>query len=76
MRLPFALLSDADEQVIRRYGLLHEKGRFGISDIARPANLLLDGDRVIRWATFTDNWRVRTPPEALVEAARHLQPKR
>jgi peroxiredoxin len=76
LRLPFRLLSDADERVIKRYGLLHEKGRVETSDIARPAELLLDGQGVIRWAMFTDNWRVRARPEALLRAAKQLQPER
>jgi hypothetical protein len=35
--------------------------------------LLLDADGVIRWAMFTENWRVRARPEALLAAARDLQ---
>ena len=62
--------------MIKRYGLLHEHGRMGTSDIARPADLLLDGQGVIRWAMFTDNWRVRARPEALLEAAKQLQTAR
>jgi hypothetical protein len=58
--------------VIKRYGLLHAKGN-GDLDISRPADLLLDGQGVIRWAMFTDNIRVRAHPEALLDAARRLQ---
>jgi peroxiredoxin len=58
--------------VIKRYGLLHEKGHLGTSDISRPADLLLDARGVIRWAMFTENWRVRARPEALIAAARNL----
>jgi peroxiredoxin len=72
LHLGFPLLSDSDEEVIKRYGLLHEKGRGGESDIARPAELLLDRSGVIRWAMFTDNFRVRVHPEAVLEAARQL----
>lgn len=72
LQLPFPLLSDAEEQVIKRYGLLHHKGH-GEADIARPAVLLLDGQGVIRWAMFTDNFRVRARPEALLRAARQLR---
>jgi peroxiredoxin len=72
LNLPFPLLSDVDEQVIKRYGLVHEKAN-GDVDIARPAVLLLDGQGVIRWAMFTDNFRVRAHPEALLDAARRLQ---
>jgi peroxiredoxin len=73
LHLGFPLLSDSDEQVIKRYGLLHAKGHHGESDIARPADLLLDGNGVIRWAMFTDNYRIRPHPEALLEAARKLR---
>lgn len=72
LQLPFPLLADTDEQVIKRYGLLHQHGR-GDADIARPAVLLLDGQGVIRWAMFTDNFRVRAHPEALLRAATQLR---
>jgi len=71
LRLPFPLLSDEEEQVIKRYGLIHEQGN-GQGAISRPAVLLLDREGVIRWAMFTDNVRVRVPPEALLEAAKQL----
>jgi peroxiredoxin len=73
LHLGFPLLSDSEERVIERYGLVHRKGRLGSSDIARPANLLLDGQGIIRWAMFTENWRVRARPEALLEAAKRLR---
>jgi len=73
LHLGFPLLSDPDEQVIKRYGLVHEKGYQDESDISRPADLLLDGDGVIRWAMFTDNFRIRARPEALLEAAKRLR---
>jgi len=72
LRLGFPLLSDEDEQVIKRYGLLHSEGR-GDEDISRPANLLLDGQGVIRWAMFTDNIRVRAQPAALLKAANEMR---
>ena len=71
LHLDFPLLSDPDEVVIKRYGLHHEKG--GPTDIARPANLLLDADGMIRWAMFTDNVRVRVHPSELLEAAKRLR---
>lgn len=70
--ISFPLLSDEDEQVIRRYGLFHEKGK-GNENISRPANLLLDGAGVIRWAMFTDSINVRAHPEALLEVAKKLR---
>ena len=71
LSLTFPLLSDEDEAVTKRYGLLHEKGHD--RNIARPANLLLDGGGVIRWAVFTDNIRVRTHPAEVLEQAKALK---
>ena len=71
LSLTFPLLSDADEAVTKRYGLLHEKG--SDRDIARPANLLLDGNGIIRWAVFTDNIRVRPHPSTVLEQAKALK---
>jgi peroxiredoxin len=73
LHLGFPLLSDPDEKVIKRYGLAHEKGGQDGSDISRPADMLLDGDGVIRWAMFTDNFRIRARPEQLLEAAKRLR---
>lgn len=72
LQLGFPLLSDEEEEVIKRFGLLHPGG-YGDQDISRPAVLLLDGKGVIRWAMFTDNVRVRAHPEALLEAAKKLR---
>jgi peroxiredoxin len=72
LHLDFPLLSDSDERVIKEYGLLHEKGQGG-HDIARPADLLLDDDGVVRWARFTDNIRVRPHPEEILAEAKRLR---
>jgi peroxiredoxin len=70
--LNFPLLSDPKAEVIRRYGLFHAKGH-GDDDIARPADILLDGQGTVRWAMFTDNFRVRAHPDVLLAAAKVLQ---
>lgn len=70
--LPFSLLSDPKNEVIKRYGLLHPSGRADGQDIARPAEILVDGQGVIRWVMFTDNLRVRARPEMVLEAAQKL----
>jgi peroxiredoxin len=73
LHLDFPLLSDPDEMVIKRYGLHHDSGGPSASSIARPANLLVDGNGVIRWAMFTENVRVRVHPAELLEAAKGLR---
>jgi peroxiredoxin len=71
--LPFPLLSDEDRVVARRYHLVHAGGGRDGEDLYRPAELLLDGNGVIRWASFTENWRVRARPQAIAAALRsHL----
>lgn len=44
----FTILSDPGARVIRRYGLLHEKGR-GDSDIAIRTTLFIDAEGRERW---------------------------
>lgn len=68
MGYSFRFLSDENLEVIRRYDLLHEKGRRSGEDIARPAEFLLDSSGVVRWVNMTDNYRVRLTPEMLLEA--------
>ncbi|HEY4221638.1 MAG TPA: redoxin domain-containing protein [Myxococcota bacterium] len=68
LHLTMPLLSDPSASLITRLGLLH-KGGHGSVDVARPADLVLDKDGVVRWAAFTDNFRIRTHPDAILEAA-------
>jgi len=70
----FPILSDDKEEVIRRWDLVDpHAGPDGI-DVARPAEFLIDSSGKIRWVNLTDDYRVRTRPEQVVEAfdAMHL----
>lgn len=61
----FTFLSDPEAKALRSYGLLHE-----ISEdqaVARPAELLIDPTGIIRWVDMTDDYRVRTRPETVLE---------
>lgn len=73
LRLNFPLLSDQDGRVIERFGLV-DTTEFAGGGYARPAVLLLDEAGVIRWAMFTENFRVRVHPDALLAAIERLQP--
>ena len=64
----FPLLSDPDAKIIRRYDVLHPSGRTERSDIARPAEFLLDSDGIVRWVNLTENIAVRARPEQALEA--------
>ena len=64
----YPLLSDPTAEVIRRYGVLHEKGGGDGHDIARPAELFVDSAGIIRWENLTDDLRIRARPELALKA--------
>ncbi len=63
----FLFLADEKLEVIGRYDLVH-KGGSGSSDIARPAEFLLDPQGVVRWRNLTESYRVRPKGEQILEA--------
>jgi peroxiredoxin len=69
----FPLLSDPNAKVIRRYDVLHPGAGPKSSDIARPAEFLLDSNGVVRWVNLTENIAVRALPEQLLGAFSELQ---
>jgi peroxiredoxin len=63
--LEFPILSDPDMRLIDAYGLRHRAGHDG-NDIALSASILIDGEGIVRWASVSENVRVRpTPREVL-----------
>jgi len=69
----FAVLSDPSAEVIRRYHLLHASGGPDGQDIARPAEFLVDRQRVVRWANFTEDVRVRARAQEMLNAAQAVR---
>ena len=69
----FPILSDPDAAVIRSYHLLHAGGGPDEHDIARPAEFLVDSGKVVRWANFTEDIRVRARAEDMLAAAQRLR---
>ena len=64
--LPFAILCDTQREVVRAYGLLHEKGgRTG--DIAIPAHVLIDRDGRIVWRRRSERVQDRPDPRDVLE---------
>ena len=61
-------LSDSKAEVIRRYDLLHRGAGPKGTDIARPAEFLIDSTGIIRWVNLTENIAVRARPEQVLEA--------
>ena len=66
--LSFPILSDHARDTIRRYNLLHTGGGPGGSDIALPAEILIDSTGTIRWINLTQSATVRITPEKVLAA--------
>jgi peroxiredoxin len=64
----FPILSDANEEVIRRWDLVHVHGRRDGADISRPAEFLIDSSGKIRWVNLTDDFVVRARPQEALAA--------
>ena len=68
----FTFLSDPNTEVIRRYDLLHKAASPEASDIARPAEFLVDRTGTVRWENFTEDIRVRPRAQQMLAAARSI----
>jgi peroxiredoxin len=64
----YPLLSDVKAEVIRRYDLLHPGGGPKGTNIARPAEFLIDSTGTVRWMNLTENIGVRARPEEVLNA--------
>ena len=74
----YTFLSDPKTEAIQRYDLLHQGGGPKGSDIARPAEILIDSSGVIRWINLTESVVVRARPERVLKMVDELklaQPK-
>lgn len=64
----FPILSDAKDDVIRRWDLVHPHAGVDGADIARPAEFLIDSSGKILWVNLTEDYRVRTRPQQVLKA--------
>jgi peroxiredoxin len=69
----FPILSDPQAETIRRYNLLHKGGGPERSDIARPAEFLVDSSGTVRWTNFTEDIRIRAKADEMLAAAKGLR---
>ena len=68
----FTLLSDPKLETARAYDLVHHGGGPAGKDISRPAELLVDSSRTVRWENFTEDVRVRARAEEMLAAAKAI----
>ena len=71
----YTFLSDPKAEVIRGYDLLHRSAGPKGTDIARPAEFLIDPSGTIRWVNLTENIAVRARPEQVLKAFDEMQTK-
>jgi len=64
----YMFLSDPKTEVIRRYDVLHRGAGPKGTDIARPAEFLIDASETVRWVNLTENIAVRARPEQMLQA--------
>lgn len=64
----FPILSDAKDDVIRRWDLVHSRAGVDGADIARPAEFLIDANGKILWVNLTEDYRVRARPQQVLKA--------
>lgn len=62
----YTFLSDPGAKVTRQYGLLHSVSEE--QQLSRPAEILIDPSGTVRWRDLTEDYRVRTRPETVIEA--------
>jgi peroxiredoxin len=69
--ISFPFLLDEDRAVTKTYGLYHRFGHDAIN-IAHPASLVVDRQRVLRYIYRGDNQADRAPIEQVLEAAKKI----
>ncbi len=69
--LTFPILSDADLELTKALGLLHEGASMDGGDIPRPATLIIRNGAII-WKDLTDNWRIRIRAGDLLAALHRI----
>ncbi len=69
----YTFLSDSKAEVIRRYDLLHQGAGPKGSDVARPAEFLIDSTGAIRWVNLTESPAVRARPDQVLKAFDELK---
>jgi peroxiredoxin len=68
LHFTYTFLSDPKAEVIRRYDLLHAGAGPKGTDVARPAEFLIDSTGTIRWVNLTESIAARARPSLVLKA--------
>ncbi len=71
LNLSYPILSDADLELTRSLGVVHESASMDGKDIPRPATFIIENGRIV-WRDLTDNWRIRIRAGELLQALREV----
>lgn len=70
--LPYAILSDPNLEVIKSFGVVHEKGSPESKDIAIPSHFVISKDGHIRWRHIAERVQDRPDPQNGIAALKKL----
>ena len=70
----YTFLSDPKTDAIQRYDLLHKGAGPDGTDIARPAEFLIDSTGAVRWVNLTESVTVRARPKQVLKAFDEISP--
>jgi peroxiredoxin len=89
--LRFAVASDADNALARRFGISFARGEVpaaqptpgwigeltgtGTAELPQPAVIVIDSDHVVRFVDISPDWLSRTEAPAIVDALRRIRAK-
>ena len=73
--ITFPLLSDTNAVVLRKYDMVHSGAGPQGTDIARPAEFLIDSGGTVRWRNLTANASYRLDPENALAAEIDMREK-
>jgi peroxiredoxin len=71
LKLPFPILSDADESLLKALGLLHPNAKWD-GNAARPTTYILDRNATVRWFHTSHYIRTRPDPVDVLNAAKSV----
>ena len=67
------MLSDPDLAVTRLYGVENQAPKLkppGVPGLPIPTTILADGEGIVRWVDQSDDYRVRSQPDRVLQALR------